>query len=36
MKKVPEEKPDGACSWCGKGKAYWNNIIADEEELKNK
>ncbi len=35
MKKVPEEKPDGSCSWCGKGKDYWKDIIVDEEELDN-
>ena len=33
MKKIPEEKEDGSCSWCGKGKDYWNDIIVDEEEL---
>lgn len=35
MRKVPDEKPDGSCSWCGKGKDYWNNLIKDEEELNN-
>lgn len=35
MKKVPEEKPDGSCSWCGKGKDYWNGIIVSEEDLEN-
>jgi uncharacterized protein len=32
MKKVPEEKPDGSCSWCGKGKDYWEGIIVEKEE----
>lgn len=36
MKKLPDEKQDGSCSWCGKSKDYWNNIIIDEEELKNR
>lgn len=35
MKKIPEEKPDGSCSWCGKTKQYWENIIIDEEKLNN-
>jgi uncharacterized metal-binding protein YceD (DUF177 family) len=33
MKRVPAEKPDGSCSWCGKTKEYWNRFIVDEEEL---
>ncbi|MCI0450723.1 MAG: DUF177 domain-containing protein [Chlorobi bacterium] len=36
MKKLPPEKNDGSCSWCGKPKNYWDNIIIDEEELKNR
>jgi uncharacterized protein len=33
MKKVPAEKPDGSCSWCGRGKDFWNGIIVNEEDL---
>jgi uncharacterized protein len=33
MKKVPDEKPDGSCSWCGKTKEYWDSVIIDEDEL---
>jgi uncharacterized protein len=32
MKKLPAEKPDGSCSWCGKTKEYWSSILIDEEE----
>jgi uncharacterized protein len=35
MKKLPDEKTDGSCSWCGKSKDFWSKIIIDEEELKN-
>jgi len=35
MKKLPEEKENGSCSWCGRSKDYWNKIIIDEEELNN-
>jgi len=33
MKRIPAEKPDGSCSWCGKTKEYWQQFIVDEEEL---
>lgn len=34
MKKLPEEKSDGSCSWCGKSREFWSSIIKiDEEEL---
>lgn len=33
MKKIPDEKPDGSCSWCGRTKEYWSNVIIDEDEL---
>jgi uncharacterized protein len=36
MKKLPLEKPDGSCSWCGKTKEYWCSIIIDEEELEDR
>jgi uncharacterized protein len=29
MRKVPEEKTDGACSWCDKTKEYWIEIFKD-------
>jgi uncharacterized metal-binding protein YceD (DUF177 family) len=38
MRKVPEEKPDGSCSWCGRKKEYWDSFIvhsSDSEEIKN-
>lgn len=35
MKKVPVENSEGICSWCGKGKDYWDNFIVDEEKLNN-
>ena len=33
MRKVPEEKSDGSCSWCGKTKDYWNSIMVEKDEL---
>ena len=30
MKHLPEENPDGTCSWCGKSKEYWKNFIKEE------
>jgi uncharacterized protein len=32
MKKIPAEKPDGACSWCGKTREYWKNLIIEKDE----
>jgi uncharacterized metal-binding protein YceD (DUF177 family) len=32
MKKVPEEKPDGSCSWCSKTKEYWKNLIIEKND----
>lgn len=32
MKKLPDEKPDGACSWCGKTKEYWKSLIIEKDE----
>jgi uncharacterized protein len=36
MRKVPAENADGICTWCGKTKEYWKNLIipreADEEK----
>jgi len=31
MRKIPAEKSDGSCSWCGKTKEYWHQFIIDEE-----
>ena len=36
MKRVPFEKEDGSCSWCGKTREYWQQFIVDEEESENK
>ena len=33
MKRVPQEKEDGSCTWCGKTKEYWHLFIVDKEEL---
>jgi uncharacterized metal-binding protein YceD (DUF177 family) len=33
MRRIPYEKEDGSCSWCGKTKEYWHRFIVDEEEL---
>jgi uncharacterized metal-binding protein YceD (DUF177 family) len=30
MKKLPAENENGACSWCGREKDFWNGIIADK------
>lgn len=32
MRRVPGEKSDGSCSWCGKTKEYWDQFIVDKEE----
>ena len=32
MRRVPDEKPDGSCSWCGKTKEYWNTFIVEKNE----
>ncbi len=29
MRKVPDEKADGSCTWCGKTKDYWSEILKD-------
>ena len=31
MKKIPAEKPDGSCSWCGKTKEYWSSFIVEND-----
>jgi uncharacterized metal-binding protein YceD (DUF177 family) len=30
MRKVPDEKPGGACSWCGKTADYWKSFMTEE------
>jgi uncharacterized protein len=35
MKKLPAEKEDGSCSWCGKSKEYWNKFIKQDTESLN-
>jgi len=32
MKKLPAENTDGTCSWCGRSREYWSNIINSEEK----
>ncbi len=32
MKKLPEEKPDGSCSWCGRTKDFWKDILVEKNE----
>lgn len=32
MKKLPEEKPDGSCSWCGRTKDFWKDILVEKSD----
>lgn len=32
MKKLPAESEEGTCSWCGKTKEYWSNLIVEKDE----
>ncbi|MBE2217412.1 MAG: DUF177 domain-containing protein [Ignavibacteria bacterium] len=32
MKKLPPEKEDGSCSWCGRTKEFWSGILVDKDE----
>jgi len=32
MRRVPEEKPDGSCSWCGRTKQYWSSFIVEKND----
>lgn len=32
MKKLPEEKPDGSCSWCGRKKEFWEGILVEKTD----
>ncbi len=36
MRRVPEETAQGVCTWCGKTKEYWNNLIRDTENQQSK
>jgi uncharacterized metal-binding protein YceD (DUF177 family) len=35
MKKLPPEKADGSCSWCGKSEEYWKKFIKQNTESLN-
>ncbi|MBE2227536.1 MAG: DUF177 domain-containing protein [Ignavibacteria bacterium] len=32
MRKIPEEKPDGSCSWCGRTKEFWKDILSEKDD----
>jgi uncharacterized metal-binding protein YceD (DUF177 family) len=32
MRRLPDEKKDGSCSWCGKTKEYWQQFIVNKED----
>lgn len=32
MKKLPVQKPDGSCSWCGRSKEFWKDILVEKDE----
>ncbi|MBZ0201549.1 MAG: DUF177 domain-containing protein [Ignavibacteria bacterium] len=32
MKKLPAERSDGSCTWCGKTKEYWRSLIVEKDE----
>lgn len=32
MKHLPVERDDGSCSWCGKSKEYWKDLIKEVGE----
>lgn len=32
MRRVPAETSEGTCTWCGKTKEYWQNLIKEEEK----
>ncbi|HWA07758.1 MAG TPA: DUF177 domain-containing protein [Ignavibacteria bacterium] len=32
MKKLPDEKPDGSCSWCGRSKDFWKDILVEKND----
>ncbi len=32
MKKLPDEKPDGSCLWCGRTKEFWKDILVEKDD----
>ena len=32
MRKLPDENPDGACSWCGRSKEFWKDILIEKKD----
>lgn len=32
MKKLPGEKPDGSCLWCGRTKEFWDGILTEKND----
>jgi uncharacterized metal-binding protein YceD (DUF177 family) len=32
MRKLPDENPDGACSWCGRSKEFWKDILVEKKD----
>ena len=32
MKKLPVQKPDGSCSWCGRTKEFWKDILVERDD----
>lgn len=32
MKKLPDEKQDGSCSWCGRTKDFWEGILVEKTD----
>ena len=35
MKKLPDEKSDGSCSWCGRSKDFWKDILVEKDDDEN-
>ena len=32
MKKLPAQKQDGSCSWCGRSKEFWKDILVEKDD----
>lgn len=32
MRKLPDENPDGSCSWCGRSKEFWKDILVEKKD----
>jgi len=32
MRKVPDEKDDSSCLWCGKTQDYWSSILIEKDD----